>query len=63
LGFGLSLSFLFVGCVILPFIYRFLVDRVNKQRDAMSQQEILAKYTNEQLAAMGDLSPFYRYER
>ena len=63
LGFGISLALRFAGCVVLPVVYRFMVDRVNKQRDAMPKEEIMAKYTVEELAAMGDLSPLYRYER
>lgn len=62
-GFGLSLALLAVGNLILPVVYWVLVGRVNRQREAMSDEEIRAKYTPEELTAMGDKSPYYRYER
>jgi hypothetical protein len=36
--------------------------RINKQRDAMDEDEVRAKCTEEQLARMGDKSPFFRYK-
>jgi hypothetical protein len=62
-GFGTSLAVVFVGCVITPGIYWVYLGRVNKKRAGMSEEEIKAKYTPEELEAMGDRSPFYRYER
>lgn len=35
--------------------------RINKKRDQMSREEVLAKYTEEELALMGDHSPLFRY--
>ena len=36
-------------------------ERENKQRDAMSLDEIREKYSEEDLLIMGDKSPLYRY--
>ncbi|RDW68624.1 hypothetical protein BP5796_09281 [Coleophoma crateriformis] len=60
-GFGVSLGMLVVFAIIWPVIYFFLLKRVNKKRAAMSLEEIHAKYTDEQLAEMGDESPLFRY--
>lgn len=62
-GFGLSLGLMFVGCIILPAIYWVLVGRINRKRAAMLDEDINAKFTPEELTALGDLSPYYRYER
>ncbi|KAL7418629.1 hypothetical protein Q5752_007087 [Cryptotrichosporon argae] len=63
LGFGLSLGFLGLGCIVVPIIYWYLLGRINAARDAMSHDEIYEKYTIDELQDMGDLSPLYRYER
>lgn len=63
LGFGLSLALVAVGNIMLPIIYWYLVGRVNRAREAMSDEDIKSKYTPEELTAMGDKSPYYRYER
>lgn len=59
-GFGTSLAFGVTGMlatVILDVIY----SRVNKKRDQVSEDEVRERYTDEQLAAMGDRSPLFRY--
>lgn len=63
LGFGLSLGLLAVGNIILPGLYWILVGRVNKHRSLISEEEIRSTYSDEELAALGDKSPLYRYER
>lgn len=50
----------FVGitsATILFFNFRY----INRKREAMSDEEIREKYTDEELAALGDRSPLYRY--
>lgn len=59
-GFGLSLTFSVTGvlsALALNFIYR----RINKKRDRMSPDEISEKYTEEELANLGNHSPHFRY--
>jgi hypothetical protein len=48
---------------LTPMMYWWLIGRVNQRRDLMTEEEIRSKFTPEQLTLMGDLSPFYRYER
>ncbi|WVQ83730.1 hypothetical protein IAT38_005874 [Cryptococcus sp. DSM 104549] len=62
-GFGVSLAFLGLGNILVPMIYWYLVGRINRKREAMTEDEIYAKYTPAELQEMGDLSPLYRYER
>lgn len=40
---------------------RFMLARINKQRDRFTEEEIRAKYTDEELTEMGDMSPLFRY--
>lgn len=59
-GFGTSLGFAAAGvgaCLVLETVY-FVV---NKRKSAMSEEQIRAKYTDEQLDEMGDRSPLFRY--
>jgi hypothetical protein len=44
-----------------PVIYYFILKRINAKRAAMDEGEIRAKYTEEELSEMGDLSPLFRY--
>ncbi|ORY30195.1 major facilitator superfamily domain-containing protein [Naematelia encephala] len=62
-GFGCSLAFLGAGCIVVPMIYWYILGRINAKREAMSEEEIYARYSPEELQEMGDLSPLYRYER
>ena len=60
-GFAIGLVFAaitLVSTVVLELSYK----RINKQRDAMDEDEVRAKYSEEQLARMGDKSPFFRYK-
>lgn len=63
LGFGLALGLLAVGNIILPAVYWVLVGRVNKKRSNIPEAEVRASYSDDELAALGDKSPLYRYER
>ncbi|WVQ83331.1 hypothetical protein IAT38_005470 [Cryptococcus sp. DSM 104549] len=62
-GFGCSLAFLGAGCIVLPMVYWYILGRINSKREQMSEVEVSAKYSAEELQEMGDLSPLYRYER
>ena len=60
-GFGIGLAFAgmtLISTLVLEWSYW----RLNKQRDAMDEDEVRAKYTEEQLARMGDKSPLFRYK-
>lgn len=60
LGFGFSLGVLtaaIVACVLL----KTLLTAVNRKRERMDVEEIKRTWTEEQLMAMGDKSPLYRY--
>lgn len=48
------------GC-IWPVIYYFILKRINAKRAAMDESEIRARYTEEELSEMGDMSPLFRY--
>jgi hypothetical protein len=59
-GFGLSLGFAvaaMVAVVALDVIYK----GINKKRDGIDVEEVRERYTDEELAKMGDRSPFFRY--
>ncbi|WWC71933.1 uncharacterized protein I206_105892 [Kwoniella pini CBS 10737] len=62
-GFGISAGLLAFGNLIVPALYYIWVGRINASRAAMSEEEIRAKYTPQQLEAMGDRSPLYFYAR
>jgi hypothetical protein len=47
--------------VIWPAIYYFILKRINNKRVAISVEEVMAKYTIEELTEMGDESPLFRY--
>lgn len=60
-GFGIGLGFaasVLVSTVILEFSYW----RINKNREKMSEGEVRAKYSEEELADLGDQSPLFRYK-
>lgn len=59
-GFGTSLAFAAAGvgaCAALEFFY----NASNKRKDRLTDNEIRAKYADEELEAMGDKSPLFRY--
>lgn len=59
-GYGTSLGVIVLSLCASVFL-RFKFKKINLARDAMSPQEIREKYTEEELADMGDESPFFRY--
>ncbi|KAM0750621.1 MFS general substrate transporter [Meredithblackwellia eburnea MCA 4105] len=60
-GFGVSMAVCF-ACGILPtVVMRFALQIINKRRDKISEEEVRAKYTEAELAEMGDKSPLFRY--
>ncbi|OKL58480.1 hypothetical protein UA08_06355 [Talaromyces atroroseus] len=61
IGFGLCLAMLAAFGVIWPAIYYFILKNINNKRAAMPAEDILAKYTSEELTEMGDESPLFRY--
>ncbi|KAK0761632.1 hypothetical protein N5P37_006585 [Trichoderma harzianum] len=60
LGFGFSLGILLVASSA-GMIMRIALQRINKKRESMSREEILEKYTPEELDRMGDKSPLFIY--
>jgi sugar phosphate permease len=59
-GFGSSLAFAAAGaasCLILDVTYKM----TNSRRDKLSLEEIKRKHSEEELVAMGDQSPLFRY--
>ncbi|KAL1855819.1 hypothetical protein VTK73DRAFT_8461 [Phialemonium thermophilum] len=60
-GFGISLGMLFAFGVVWPVVYFFILRRINAKRAAVPEEEIRAKYTDQELSEMGDLSPLFRY--
>lgn len=50
-----------VGLLICGTILRIAYGRANKQRDAMTEEEIHSKYTDQELTELGDHSPYFRY--
>lgn len=59
-GFGLSLAFAGMGALAVIFL-DVVYARINKRRDQLQTEEVEAKYTQEQLAKMGNRSPLFRY--
>ncbi|KAK5087339.1 hypothetical protein LTR70_002172 [Exophiala xenobiotica] len=61
LGFGLGLALAALTIISTLFLeYSYM--RINKKRDAMTEEEIRAQYSDEQLARLGDKSPFFRHK-
>ncbi|CAG8934146.1 unnamed protein product [Penicillium salamii] len=59
-GFGTSLGFVgagIVACFVIEGLYKY----INAKRARMTEEEVLERYTLQELEAMGDRSPLYRY--
>ena len=59
-GFGTSFAFAGLGiaaCLGLELMFW----KINKSREAMTEEEIRAKYSEEELEKMGDRSPLFKY--
>lgn len=59
-GFGLSLAFCLSG-LIAALIAEVAYRQGNKKKDAWSEEEVRALYTQDQLVAMGEKSPLFKY--
>lgn len=59
-GFGVSIAVVFFCGLVTTLGLRFALARVNHNRDQIPIEEIRAKYTEEELTEMGDMSPLYR---
>lgn len=59
-GYGISMAFL-LNAIVCTFILRHSWSKENKRRDAISEEEVFATYTEQELLEMGDRSPLYRY--
>ncbi|KAL4870279.1 hypothetical protein BDV12DRAFT_207940 [Aspergillus spectabilis] len=58
-GFGTSLGFVgagIVACLLIEALYKY----INAQRDKVSEEEVLARYSRQDLEDLGDRSPLYR---
>jgi hypothetical protein len=60
-GFGISITMLGLFGIVWPACYYIILKRINAKRAAIPVEEIREKYTDEQLAEMGDESPLFRY--
>lgn len=45
----------------MAYLMKVLNEKENAKRDRMDPDEVRAKYTDAELQALGDRSPFYRY--
>ena len=59
-GYGVCFSIM-LAAVTVAGILRVVYSRINAQRDLMTEAEIRAKWSEEELLHMGDRSPFFRY--
>ncbi|KAL4935203.1 hypothetical protein BDV06DRAFT_133621 [Aspergillus oleicola] len=60
-GFGISMGMLAIFGCVWPVIYWVILKQVNAKRAAMDENEVRMRYTEEELADLGDLSPLFRY--
>lgn len=59
-GYGFSLAIIVLGWASAIFL-RFKLQSINKQRDQMTESEIMERYTEQELLDLGDKSPLFRY--
>ncbi|CAG9990621.1 unnamed protein product [Clonostachys byssicola] len=59
-GYGTSLGVIVLSLGATMFL-RFKFKQINARRDAMTVDEVHAKYTEDELRDLGDESPFFRY--
>ncbi len=60
LGYGFSLAII-VTATAASYYLRFALQRINDERARMAPEEIHARNSKEELTAMGDRSPLFRY--
>lgn len=59
-GFGGSLAFATAG-IVCALTLEFLYWKSNKKHEEYTEEEVRAKYTDDELDKMGDRSPLFRY--
>lgn len=59
-GYSVSLA-ITVLAILAGFALKFGLERQNKARDMVSEEEVRQRYSDEELAEMGDKSPLFRY--
>ncbi|KAJ4348508.1 uncharacterized protein N0V89_009885 [Didymosphaeria variabile] len=60
-GFGISITMLGLFGIIWPACYYFILRRINAKRARTPVEEVKEKYTDQELAEIGDESPLFRY--
>ncbi|KIX03060.1 uncharacterized protein Z518_06610 [Rhinocladiella mackenziei CBS 650.93] len=60
LGYGIGTGMV-AAAIVSTFVLRIAYGVLNKKRDLTSEEEIRAKYSEEELLDLGDKSPLYRY--
>jgi hypothetical protein len=60
-GYGVLFGFLAINGIGGGLLNRYLLEKEQRRRDKLTPEEINAMYTPEQLAAMGDRAPTFRY--
>lgn len=61
LGFGMGLA-LAASTICSTLFLEYSYWRINKKRDLITEEEVRAQYTDEQLDRMGDKSPLFRHK-
>ncbi|RFU27598.1 hypothetical protein B7463_g8722, partial [Scytalidium lignicola] len=59
-GYSVSFAIMLIAS-LAAYILRRSYDKLNRERDLMTEEEIRTKYSEGELLAMGDESPFFRY--
>ena len=63
-GFGVSLA-MCLAAIAMTFVLRWAYARENRKRDVLlgqhTEEEIRARYTEQQMLDLGDRSPFWKY--
>lgn len=58
-GFGLGIS---VAAIIATVVLKFEYERLNRRKEAEgTEEEVLSRYSEEELLQMGDRSPLFKY--
>ncbi|KAH7361732.1 major facilitator superfamily domain-containing protein [Plectosphaerella cucumerina] len=60
LGYGFSAGVI-VSAITATIVLQFATKRINKKRDLIPEDDIRARYTEDELQQMGDSSPLFRY--
>lgn len=61
LGFGMGLG-LAASTIFSTLFLEYSYWRINKKRDLISEEDVRAQYSDEQLERMGDRSPLFRHK-